>query len=284
MVTTTPTERPYLAGYGPPECSSSMELSVLPLIIWDVNHYYRDLGVSPWATRREIREAYQRMAGIHQNHGDTDRLTYVVTQLLNKQIRRLYDLCGIGEEFMDRYVRERLKREMIQRKDQRMDVLRDLGVDVDNLDTSAIERDIYSEMGYQSSNPEDDIEDDGDTPSQTVDSDPQREQDHTHPAERFPYAYYLLSVPWVDSLHEQRLARWQRFLVRALSSEGIHLKFSVGYHGKPHRWLYATVGYRSVFFLGRHETPTEELAADAVASFAVSSPRTVEPASIASSM
>lgn len=274
---------PYLQGDGPPECSSSMELSVWPSIIYDVNNYYRDLGVTPWATKGDLVWAYQATAGHLQDGPGVVRLTYVLKQLLNKRVRLLYDMCPLGSEFFDDYVRDRLKREMLKHKADRLDNLRDLGVDMDRIDEASIERDIYSEMGYDSADVEYD-EDDEDTPPEVVDADPPEVQDRPHPAERFPYAYYLLSVPWVDQIHEQRLARWQRFLVSALSQEGIHIKFAVGYHGGPHPAISGTVGYRSVFFLGRHETPTEELAGRTVRQFAVDKGLLDEPLQLATSI
>jgi hypothetical protein len=241
-------------GDGPVQCSSSTELSVWPSIIHDVNGYYRELGVTPWATRRELREAYQAKGG-----PDDVRLTYIFGQLLNKEVRRAYDSMGFGEVFMDQYVRDEIKRFMLARKSERMQDLHDLGVNLDDVDEGSLERDIYSQMGI-------DTEPDGvpkesrDTPLETVDEKQIEAQDVSRPATQFPYAYYLYKVSLPGREVVSRLQDWQRFLIAALAREGIRTQFAVGLHGEPHRWMYAQVGYRKVFFLADHQMPTEELA------------------------
>lgn len=243
-------QRARLAGDGPPECSSSTELSVLPYIIFDVNHYYAELGVSCWATRRELREAYQA------KDGQSDpRLTYIMKQLIDPTIRHAYDCMPFGSTFMDAYVADALKKKMLDQKFERMGNLRDLGVDIDSIDGEAIERDIYAEMGLQ-------IEDE-DTPVETVDYSPIKAQDGRRPADHFLYSYYLYKIRFPNREEVSRLGEWQRFLVTALAREGIRTHFAVGLHGDPHRWHYAQVGYRKVFFLGVDHIPTEEMAAAA---------------------
>lgn len=241
-------ENPSLVGRGPVECSSCTELSVLPDVIWDVNGYYRELGVSPRATRKDLRLAYQAKDG--QNSA---RLTYIFRQLLNPKTRFEYDCTPLGELFFDDYVRDMLNRRMKDRLSQRMADLANVGVDLDQIDDSALARDIYAEMGLEVSD---------DTPAQTVDGGPGTGQDEPSPA-KFEYAYYL----WATRLREDplllsSLAEWQRFLVSALAREGVKIKFAVGLHGKPNRWVQAQVGYRTVFFLNINDVPTEDLARD----------------------
>lgn len=239
---------PALWGSGPAECSSCTELSVVPDYIFDVNGYYRELGVHPKATRKELRQAYQAKGG-----QSSARLTYIFRQLLNPQTRFAYDCTPLGEVFMDDYIRDRLNNAMRIRLYDRMADLAQQGVDMDSLDDSSMARDIYSEMGF-------DI--DGDTPVEVVDSPPPSGEDDPRPA-KFEYAYYM----WATHLREDpevqsRMAHWQRVLVSAFSREGVRIKFAVGLHGKPNRWIQALVGYRTVFFLNREEEPTEALARD----------------------
>lgn len=241
-------DQPSLWGFGPAECSSCTELSVLPAYIHDVNGYYRALGVHTRATRKELREAYQAKGG-----QSSSRLTYILRQLLNPQTRFDYDCTPLGEVFMDDYIRDRLNNAMRIRLYDRMADLAQQGVDVDSLDDSSMARDIYSEMGF-------DIDDD--TPVEVVDSPLPAGEDEPRPA-KFEYAYYL----WATHLREDpevygQLVQWQRVLVRAFAREGVRIKFAVGLHGKPNRWVQALVGYRTVFFLNREEEPTEALARD----------------------
>lgn len=247
---------PVRQGSGPEECSSCTELSVLPGWIWDVNRYYRDLGVEPRATRKQLREAYQAKDG-----QSSARLTYVLGQLLNPKIRLAYDCTPLGELFMDEYVRDRLNRIAKDRMSQRMADLARMGADMSLVDDDAIQRDIFAEMGIQAVEPEPS----GhfhDTPDEVVDDDSEIGQDEHRPA-KFEYSYYLWRTPLRDpALGLDRLSQWQRFLVSALAREGIRIKFAVGFHGQPQRWIEAAVGYRSVFFLNIDELPTEELARD----------------------
>ena len=244
--------RPRLEGAGPAECSSCTALSVLPGVIWDVNGYYRELGVSPHATRRELREAYMAKDG-----QSSARLTYIMKQLVNREIRFAYDCVPLGEVFVDAYVAEALKREAMKRKSKRMQDLHDAGADMDRVDPEGVERDVYAEMGFDESF--------FDTPSETVDGDIGSGQDQPRPADRFSYAYYLYRVhSWISPEDIKRLGDWQRFLVTAFAREGITHQFSVGFHGNsPHRWLFTAVGARKAFLLGYLVDPDELLAAQA---------------------
>lgn len=93
--------KPHPVKMGPMEFTTAKSLVRWPLIIWDVNGYYASLGISPFATKREIKEAYQRLNG-----HESERLTYIVKQLLNEDIRRAYDACQPNSKFFDKYEAE----------------------------------------------------------------------------------------------------------------------------------------------------------------------------------
>lgn len=247
---------PVLYGRGPAECSSSTTLSVVHVWVYDVNGYYRELGVHPSATKRDLRLAYMAKDG-----QSSVRLTYILKQLLNPAVRAEYDRTPLGELYLDDYVREQLKRAIEARQAQIMEDLARRGVDTSRLDEEGLARDIAASMGAM-------FEGDDDTPDETVDGGPGVGQDVARPA-KFDYAYYLWAIkPTLDETESTvrlvRLAEWQRLLVRALSDEGVQMKFAVGIHGKPHRWVQAQIGYRMVFLLNALEDPTEDLAAAAV--------------------
>lgn len=88
-------------GAGPLVFSTSTVIQPFPLVKWDVNGYYRDLGVSVEATKKEMVDAYTEAQG----HEDARR-TYVLKQLLNSVIRRKYDAVPLGSVFVDRYILE----------------------------------------------------------------------------------------------------------------------------------------------------------------------------------
>lgn len=244
---------PLLVGDGPAECSSSTALSVLPGVIFDVNGYYRELGVKTNATRKDLRLAYQAADG-----QSSPRLTYIFRQLLQPEVRFEYDCTPLGHLFFDDYVEAWAKNQMQDRLRQRLRDLYEAGVDPDSIDTSVIQRDVAAEMGFQV---EENVPETGeDTPSEVVDSDPAAGQDSSRPAE-FLFAYYLWATrPRQDAERLGRLAEWQHLLIRALARQDVNIRFSVGFHGKPHDWLQAEIGYRTVFLLGDQVEPTEALA------------------------
>lgn len=242
-----------LVGNGPPECTSCTALSVLPLAIFDVNGYYRELGVNPRATRAELRRAYHAKVGEQQSGADAARLTYILSQLLQPDVRFAYDCTPLGELFEDRYVLEAIKRQMLLRMDQKKAQLRKDGVDVDAIDDESLERDIYAEMG---------VETDDETPGETVDDLPAIGEDGSSPA-KFEYSYYLWGTGLVeDPENLGRLAEWQHLLVSAFAREGVSIKFAVGFHGKPHGWVQGQIGSRNIFLLNVLHEPTEAVAAE----------------------
>lgn len=243
----------------PAECSSSTALSVLPAVIWDVNGYYRDLGVLPSATRKDLRLAYFERDG-----QSSVRLTYVIKQLLNKATRFEYDCTPLGEVFLDDYVRAEIDRQIRERAAERARRAAEEGARVDFTDLSSFEADVRSEMGFDVRSEEDETH--SDTPVETVDDTRSVGQDEPVPA-KFLYAYYLWAMkpssgPDVEHSRLVRLGEWQRQLVRAFSREGLTMRFSVGLHRKPNRWVQGRIGYRTVFFLNDFEDPSEELATE----------------------
>lgn len=241
-----------LVGNGPPEASSSTELSVLPGIVWDVNGYYRELGVLTNASRKQLRLAY-----VAKNGPNDERLTYCFKQLLDSGIRFAYDCTPLGELFMDKYVEAMLRQKIISAKAQRISDLRDAGVDPDSIDDDAIERDVAEQMGL--------VEEEEDTPDETVDVDPSDDQDEPVP---FLFSYYLWRTRVGAERAQQVLSEWQALLASELSREGIRIRFAVGLLDRvPHRFAEAKVGYRTVFFLNVHEAPTREMAQAVVRGF-----------------
>lgn len=93
-------------GSGPDYCSSSTVLAVSPEVCWDVCGYYRRLGVHWKATRLQLRIAYIKRGGPVSRS-----LTYALHQLLDKELRAVYDRMPLGGLFLaDRDVQEGLKR------------------------------------------------------------------------------------------------------------------------------------------------------------------------------
>jgi hypothetical protein len=220
----------------------------MPERIWDVNGYYRELGVATDATRKQLRLAYQAKDG-----QSSERLTYIITQLLNPEVRFAYDCAPPGEPFLDKYVWEQIRARMKDRISDAMQRMHDLGVDLDLVNDEALERDVAAEMGFRP------VEED--TPSEVVDSDPSSGQDDPDRPAKFEYSYYLWNTRSRQDDRLGRLAEWQQMLVSAFSREGLRITFAVGIHGgHPSTWIEAEVGYRKVLFLREGLEPTIELA------------------------
>jgi hypothetical protein len=84
---------------GPYEFALSQALERWPTIIWDVNGYYRELGVQPRASRAELRAAFRDRRG-----WASARLTYILCQLLDEDVRAAYDSAQPGTVFFDEFV------------------------------------------------------------------------------------------------------------------------------------------------------------------------------------
>jgi hypothetical protein len=214
---------------GPMEFSTSVGLQPWPVVVWDVNAYYAELGVSWRATRTQIREAYQRLGGDR-----SDRLTYIVKQLLDPAVRANYDATQPGSVFFDRYIAEYVKAQMLA--DQVADHGRILTFD-DQIaaDLNAIDLTKFMNRPFDMVPPE----------MQNVGT-------------RWRWGYYLWTS---DTYDTDRLRQWQELLVSALAGKGVILNLSVGLVGgslEPMR--VEAVGYRVVVFLGDDELPTLQLA------------------------
>lgn len=64
--------------------------------VWDTNSYYRDLGVAYDASRRQLMDAYIARSG-----SESVRLTFVLKQLLDPDVRARYDSTPPGSVFFD---------------------------------------------------------------------------------------------------------------------------------------------------------------------------------------
>lgn len=213
--------------------STSTALATTKQIIWDVNRYYRDLGVPTDATRKQIRLAYQQAQG-----WESTRLTYIVRQLLNPKIRDAYDRCRPGTIFFDRYWKEYVEAEIQKDLSQR------LGTDGSQFEARAEKIQLPPE----------------DEPFEVVDRDDGYGQ--TGPTPIWSWGYFL----WQSGCRDiARLAGWQEQLVRAFAERGEIRQIGVGFLGAHMRrpWEVKEVGYLTVVFLADNEQPSADLAIEA---------------------
>lgn len=108
---------PVRMGLGPLFWSTSTVLVPRVQVCYDVNGYYRELGVDCRASRKELREAYQALDG-----QASARLTYVFKQLLDSETRKAYDEVPLGEPFLDDYTQADLRRRAHKEAGRRADI------------------------------------------------------------------------------------------------------------------------------------------------------------------
>jgi hypothetical protein len=217
------------AGHGPLLASSCTDLMLHPVVIWDVNGYYRALGVDPRADRKTLRRAYIEAGGV-----DDDYLTYVLQQLLDPETRRDYDATPLGQPYLDRYVELAIKRSAMAEASRRagrhateeevVEVMREQGFDLAPADA----------VGGGSYSPDDD---------------------------EWRWSYYLDEVVCHDT---DRLSLWQQMLVSALSETGHVIRFAVGFtqQGDTHQRSFTRTesGGYVVAYLGATTQPTVDMA------------------------
>jgi hypothetical protein len=238
---------PERAGTGPLEASSCVELVRLPLVIHDVNGYYRALGFEPpyaGITRKALRLAFHDCGG-----ADDPYLIAVLQLLLDPAERRAYECAPVGEKHLDS-LQKKLLLEEVKRQAARKNP---------SNDTRATQHEILEKMGFE------DIE---------------KEEGH-YPKEQYPsgqddsYAEHLLiDHPWRWSYYRwgtgradsERLGRWQELLVSALAALEVRTKFCVGFIGyrRTHSRFVVerTYGVRTVY-LREDLEPDGEMAAAA---------------------
>lgn len=229
-------------GVGPVLASSCTDLAPDPEVCWDVNGYYAALGV-PWtAPRSTLKRAYLARQGSSSRY-----LTYVLSQLLNAEKRRAYDRMPLGSTFLDdRYVQERIAREASQEAVRRRaagqeqtaeEVLSDWGFD-------------YKDASHQGS----------------FDNEPEVGQAEDEPEDEQPWGFGYYRWRTAD-LNEDRLRRWQRYLIQVLADERRTVTFAVGVVGNTFAPCMTRPGPNPIFFLREETEPTLDIARMAVRQF-----------------
>lgn len=217
--------------------STSTAVEVWPTIVWDTNAYYASLKVTHRATRNQLRIAYMQRDG-----QKSARLTYILKQLLDRDIRRQYDATPQHSIFLDDYVAERVQRILSQR-----DSL---------LPEQSLSRllDIEDRLGHNEASEQ--------NPTLT----PNTHHTNTTP-EQWRYGYYLRGDYRFQALryrmeaqHRGVLRDWQTMLVAACASRGLRLEMGVGLSAHDEGVRVTRVGSHLVVFLSVNDAPSAELA------------------------
>lgn len=237
--------RPARVGDGPVEFSTCTELrpdrTRRERPVWDTNGYYRLLGVSPDATRKALRIAYDRCGG-----PDDPRMTYALRVLLSERGRAYYDRVPLGEQMLDPEVRAR------RRSEDRLLWASSLMAMSPEERTRAAD----SEEAFFRPDSALDFLDFLDKDGGDAQHDPQ-----AYPA-LGGYGHYLWWVRPRDDARAQRqdeekLARWRDALIRAASALHHKIRLAVGLHGGSESYTARTVGKYLVAFVRVDLSPTE---------------------------
>lgn len=226
---------PHLVGEGPSEFATTMALEVHPSLIWDTNLYYADMGVSPRATRKQIKQRYQDLEG----HKST-RLTMIAEVLLNVERRRKYDLTPLGSHFYDAYIEEGLRRQLTEAVSERLangesleDILNEDGDKFEDAIAEAEALSLESQYAIQRA------------------------------LGRHKWSYYLWNSTCTDT---PRLAEWRTRLVTWLWYYRLDVgPISVGFMSGGEAIAVRKVGTRTVVFLDDAREPDDVLSCMAVA-------------------
>lgn len=237
---------PILTKVGPLTCSTSREMAPYRRSFsWDVNGYYRALGV-PWpytdASSGTISKCY-----IAADGQSSPMKTYFLKQLLNKGIRAEYDASQLGQPYLNDVFIQRLLK-------QRAKLLAEKRSAAGKLTT---EKEVLAEWDMNF------IE--GQT-DEAIDTTSSGAQDRPSPED------YLLASRWKYSYWRWRshkgtldqLADWQSLLIAALSEAGARIDLAIGYLGKqPHPYVTGFFDGQQVLFIHEDLVPNEEIAASA---------------------
>lgn len=225
---------PHVVGGFQLEFSTCLALELHPPIIWDTNRYYASLGVDVRATKREIREAYQRLGG-----QDDPWLTYVTRQLLDDEVRRRYDSVELGRLFYDRMVADFVRR---HQQLAMCEAIRDGLVQFDDGGAPVLSAEIAETHEVVVDIGDDDGQDAVSHRLRTI----------------WPWAYYVWQT---GNRNTWKLAQWQGALAKAFHNRGEVRRLAVGLIDSMEEKVWVEkVGYRIIVFLADGEQPTAELA------------------------
>jgi hypothetical protein len=232
------------------DTSTCTDLVRLPGVIWDVNGYYRALGISfphrEPTTKSGLRQAHRAAGGL-----DDRWKTYALKQLKDEAVRAVYDAMPLGQPYIDDYWNEffdnEAKKEAL-RKVASGEVELDEAITKENIDK------IKKEWGIE------------------LDAEPENETPAA-PAAKAPttvhltWSYYLWRCDYASTVrHQARLDTWRTMLVEAFRDRRMRLTFRVGFFGKqPHPWIQLEREGHLILLLNKDQEPTREYAAQAAA-------------------
>ena len=225
-----------MKSYLPAVASSCTDLERLPSFCWDVCGYYRRLGAHWRATVRELRVAYNTV----DPEQTDERVMYALTQLLDPEVRRLYDLMPLGGVFLlDKDVNAAIKRAAAREAARRSRDGEDGGSRAD----------VMGEWGFDEVSPEEG-------------------QERAVAASRAPaprqrswgssWGHYALVRPgtdWAEMPDAEEMGEWQAMIAGALARRGIRIGFAVGAHDGESPLVLRDSNEACIFITGKGISP-----------------------------
>ncbi len=224
---------PRLQLVGPAELAWASTSRALTRHQGDANGYYRAFGLHPWASRRELLDAYRQLNGTSDS-----RLTAMFTVLWDPASRAAYDRTPPGRVYIDAQVHDQLRRAAsVQAARWTSAGHPRTAAEILNHLSAAMAA--PSVRGSLDSSGADEFDDSG--------TDRQ--------AAPFLFSYYRHGCTCTDT---RRLARWHELLHQALHDR--EPVFAVGLHADPAKPAYRRpTPHGAVYLLHHHEPPSAQL-------------------------
>jgi len=222
---------PLIVGSDPEFCSTSVDIVRRPEIIWDVNEYYRLLGLNNYRAKKiELKNAF-----LEKDGHSSALITNAFKQLLDPEIRQEYDAMPLGERYMnDPYMQDEVKQKAQKVANKRQQ-------DGEEVSTE----DVLNEMGFGVDKEE---EENAEPASQVEEHEPEDWDD-------YPYDWFFSYFLWKSiSMDLAPLAKWQEAIRKGLVLAGVKTYFGVGWLGgssAPY-WTIKKVNNVWVVFLSEH--------------------------------
>lgn len=197
---------------GPAACSTSVALvpTYPPAVCWDVNGWYAALGAHHRMSRKELGQAYMDAGG-----QESDRLTWIMTALLDPEIKRAYDLTPLGELYLnDPLIMERLKAMALR-------IAKEKGIDAQR---------VLEDMGLTLV--DDSSERTRNSPPDLLDSESNSSKNVLNNGE-WAYSFWVWHIEEHELYDYAQAEYWQESLIAACARQGIVTQLRVGVMDAP---------------------------------------------------
>lgn len=247
------TDSPIVYGEGPVDFTTCTDVARVypPYHVWDVEGYYRALGVSHLATRRDLRRRFLEIDG-----HSSERLTWIVKTLLDQAQRHEYDMLPLGARWIeDPWVQDDIKKKAaVEAQKRRM-----MGWE------SSAEA-VLNEWGFKQV--EDEFGPEGlntNNNKEALREQQLAEQDGVI-NDAWCYSYFM----WRTTNTTAPMQQWQEMLLAAASRSKYVGKMAIGLLGKAENaFAIENIHGHTVVFISDGHEPSNSIADEAITQLAV---------------